>query len=57
MIEYACTQAQAQQVGGRVQFTTGDALRILEFPTSSFDLVNQRFGMSWVRTWDWPKLL
>ena len=29
----------------------------LEFPTSSFDLVNQRLGASWLRTWEWTKLL
>jgi SAM-dependent methyltransferase len=29
----------------------------LEFPPDSFDLVNQRLGMSYLRTWDWPKLL
>jgi ubiquinone/menaquinone biosynthesis C-methylase UbiE len=34
-----------------------DALRPLEFPTASFDLANLRFGVSYLRTWDWPKLL
>jgi hypothetical protein len=34
-----------------------DALRMLEFPDSFFDLVNMRLGGSWLRTWDWPKLL
>jgi ubiquinone/menaquinone biosynthesis C-methylase UbiE len=34
-----------------------DALRMLEFPTGYFDLVNQRGGMSWLRSWDWRKLL
>jgi SAM-dependent methyltransferase len=34
-----------------------DALRMLEFPPRSFDLVNQRLGMSWLRTWEWKKLL
>src|SRR5579862_3551702 len=34
-----------------------DALLMLEFPNSYFDLVNHRFAMSWLRTWDWPKLL
>jgi ubiquinone/menaquinone biosynthesis C-methylase UbiE len=34
-----------------------DALRMLEFQTGSFDLVNHRFAVGWVRTWDWPKLL
>ena len=34
-----------------------DALKGFEFPDNSFDLVNLRFGISFVRTWDWPKLL
>jgi ubiquinone/menaquinone biosynthesis C-methylase UbiE len=57
MIEYARGQAEAEQVSERVKFGVMDALRMLEFPTSSFDLVNQRMATSWVRTWDWPKLL
>jgi ubiquinone/menaquinone biosynthesis C-methylase UbiE len=57
MIEYARVQAEAQQISDRVQFRTMDALRMLEFPPASFDLVNQRFGTSYLRTWDWPKLL
>jgi len=57
MMEYAHTQATAQQLDGRVEFQTMDALRILEFPPASFDLVNQRLGASWVRTWEWTKLL
>src|SRR5581483_9224160 len=32
-------------------------LRMLEFPQDYFDLVNLRYGMSWLRTWDWPKFL
>jgi ubiquinone/menaquinone biosynthesis C-methylase UbiE len=57
MLEYARTQAKAQQVEDRVQFCSMDALRSIEFPNESFDLVNQRLGMSYIRTWDWPKLL
>jgi len=57
MIEYARTQAEDQQVSDRVQFQTMDALRMLEFPREYFDLVNLRLGMSFLRTWDWPKLL
>ena len=57
MIEYAREQAEAQQVSERVQFRTMDALQMLEFPTDYFDLVNQRFGVSFLRTWEWPKLL
>jgi ubiquinone/menaquinone biosynthesis C-methylase UbiE len=57
MLDYARTQAIARQVSDRVQFATMDALRMLEFPVEFFDLVNQRFGWSYLRTWDWPKLL
>src|SRR5262249_55624685 len=57
MLEYARAQAQALHLDGRVQFQTMDALRVLEFPDASFDLVNQRFGASWLRTWEWTKIL
>ncbi len=57
MITYARAEAEAQQVSDRVEFHTMDALRMLEFPNNYFDLVNQRFGNSYLRTWDWPKLL
>jgi ubiquinone/menaquinone biosynthesis C-methylase UbiE len=57
MITYAQAQARAQRLDERVEFKTMDALRILEFPPSSFDLVNQRLGLSWLRTWEWAKLL
>jgi len=42
MVAYARGQAQAQQLGERVQFQTMNALSMLEFPALSFDLVNQR---------------
>ncbi len=57
MVEYAQAQAEAQGVSDRVQFRAMDALRMLEFPTDYFHLVNQRFGASFLRKWDWPKLL
>jgi len=56
-VEYARAQAEAAQVSDRVAFHAMDALRMLEFPTRSFDLVNHRLASSWLRTWDWPKLL
>ena len=34
-----------------------NALIRLDFPPSSFDLINQRLGMSFLRTWDWPQIL
>ncbi|HEY7418864.1 MAG TPA: methyltransferase domain-containing protein [Ktedonobacteraceae bacterium] len=57
LVEYARTRAEAAQVSDRVEFHVMDALSMLEFPTGFFDLVNQRAGWSWLRTWDWPKLL
>lgn len=56
-IEYAREQAAAAQVSDRVEFHIADALRMLEFPTSFFDLVNHRLAAGWIRTWEWPKLL
>jgi ubiquinone/menaquinone biosynthesis C-methylase UbiE len=57
MIEYAREQARAQQVADRVEFHVMDTLRMLEFPEAYFDLVNLRLGVSFMRKWDWPKLL
>jgi len=57
MIKYACAQAEAYQVNDRVEFHVMDALRTLAFPAASFDLVNVRFGSTYLRTWDWPKFL
>jgi ubiquinone/menaquinone biosynthesis C-methylase UbiE len=57
MVEYANVQARKEQMSDRVSFQTGDALRMLEFPGNYFGLVNQRFGMGWLRKWDWAKLL
>lgn len=56
-VEYARAQAAAAHVDDRVEFHVMDALRMLEFPTDFFDLVNHRAATSWLRTWDWPKLL
>src|SRR5215467_7600832 len=57
LLAYAQAQSAKQQVANRVDFRVMDALRMLEFPASYFELVNQRLGMSYLRTWDWPKLL
>ncbi len=57
MIDHARAQAEAAGMSGRVHFQTGDALRALDFPKDHFDLVNLRFGISWVRKWDWPGLI
>lgn len=57
LLDYGRAQAEAQQVHERVEFHIMDALRMLEFPNDFFDLVNLRFGMSFLRQWDWPKFL
>lgn len=57
MLDYARKRAQAEQVAERVEFRVMDALGGLEFPPASFNLVNMRLAVSFVRTWDWPKLV
>lgn len=57
MLEYARAKALAQDLDRRVQFQATDALRALPFSEHFFDLVNLRFGISWLRTWEWKKLL
>ncbi len=57
MIEYARAQAQAEGVADRVEFYVMDALSQLKFPADTFDLVNQRLGISYLRVWDWPNIL
>jgi ubiquinone/menaquinone biosynthesis C-methylase UbiE len=54
---YAREQAERAGVADRVEFHVMDALRLLEFPNDSFDLVNERFDDSFLRIWDWPKFL
>lgn len=56
-IDFATEQAKRAGVGDRVHFQVMDALRSLDFADDAFDLVNARFAMSFMRTWDWPKLL
>src|SRR5271169_4876937 len=56
MVNYA-RAAAADQFGKQVQFETKDALLALAFPNDYFDLVNQRFGIGWLRTWEWKKIL
>ncbi len=57
MIQYARDLAQEEQVDDRVEFHVMDTLRMIEFPRRYFDLVNQRLGWSYLRTWDWPNVL
>src|SRR5215813_13516530 len=57
MLAYARAQARVSALDERVEFRMMDALRVLEFPNGFFDLVNQRSGLSWLRTWEWTKIL
>ena len=57
MVEYARKQAADLHLADRVEFHSMDALRMLEFPDDYFDLVNLRFGVGYLRTWDWSKVL
>ncbi len=57
MVDFARELAKEQGVSDRVDFHVMDALRMIEFPPNYFDLVNQRMGWSYLRTWDWPELL
>lgn len=57
MISAAREQAEALNVHKRVEFYVMDALRVFDFTDFSFDLVNLRFALGFVRTWEWPLLL
>jgi SAM-dependent methyltransferase len=57
MVVHARQEATAALLDGRVRFQMMDALGTLDFPAASFDLVNQRLGFSWLRTWEWRKVL
>ncbi len=57
MVDYARERAMEEHVEDRVEFQTMDALLILEFPKDYFDLTNARFATSFMRTWNWPKLV
>lgn len=57
MVDYARQQTSDLQLTERVEFHVMNALLMLEFPDDYFDLVNLRFGIGYLRTWDWPKLL
>ncbi len=57
MIEHARGQASRSGVQERVEFYKMDALQTLRFADGYFDLVNQRFGFSYLRLWDWRQVL
>ncbi len=56
-IDYANAQAEHSGLSDRVQYRVMDATLMLQFPEQAFDLVNLRFGQSFLRTWDWPKMI
>lgn len=57
MVDYARKQAKEQQVSDRIKFETLDVIVNLYYKDGSFDLSNVRFGTSYLRTWDWPKMI
>ncbi len=57
LLSYVRGQEEAQKFSKRIEFRVMDALMLLEFRPAFFDLVNQRMGASWLRTWEWTKLL
>jgi len=57
MVAHARERVEHHHLSVWVEFPVMDALLLLEFPASTFDLVNLRFGVSFLRIWDWPKLL
>jgi ubiquinone/menaquinone biosynthesis C-methylase UbiE len=56
MIEYATSLAESQDLP-TLQFRVMDATQPLDFPDSTFDLVNGRILMGFLSTQQWPKLL
>lgn len=57
MLTFAQEQARAAGVAHRLAFREMDALKAFVFPDGVFDLVNLRFGVSFIRTWDWINVL
>ena len=57
ILDHARANAATAQVAERVSFQVMDALRPLAFPSASFDLVNIRLGVTFVRVWEWPALI
>jgi ubiquinone/menaquinone biosynthesis C-methylase UbiE len=56
MIEYAQTQAKVQGLTN-AHFTVMNALKPLDFPDSSFDLVNMRLAVAFMLPEVWPRFL
>jgi len=56
MVAYARSQALAQELH-TVSFRVMDALKPLDFPDNSFDLINMRFITAFMSKDAWPRLL
>jgi ubiquinone/menaquinone biosynthesis C-methylase UbiE len=57
MIEIARAEAAARHVQNRVTFHIMDALHLFDLPDDHFDLVNMGFAVSFLRVWEWPRVL
>jgi ubiquinone/menaquinone biosynthesis C-methylase UbiE len=57
ILDFARANAAAARVAERVRFQVMDALRPLAFPAASFDLVNLRLGVTFIRIWEWPQVI
>ncbi|MBV9689764.1 MAG: methyltransferase domain-containing protein [Ktedonobacteraceae bacterium] len=55
MIDFACAQAQAQHLGN-AHFKVMDATKPLAFADGSFDLINARSIVCFMKPEDWPRL-
>lgn len=56
MIDYASAQAKVRRLNN-VSFEIMDALKPLEFPDNSFDIVNARLLIGFMSPATWPKLM
>ena len=56
MVEYAKAQAREKDLGN-AHFQVMDALKTLDFPDNSFDLVNARFIAAFMPKNAWPRLV
>jgi ubiquinone/menaquinone biosynthesis C-methylase UbiE len=56
LIPYAQAMAKVQQLDN-VRFLVMDATKLLDFPDDSFDLVNARFMIGFMKKDDWPRVV
>jgi ubiquinone/menaquinone biosynthesis C-methylase UbiE len=57
LVRFARVEARTAQISEHVVFHCMDALQPLAFADASFDLVNLSLGGTFLRTWEWPKVL